>query len=130
MAGPKTHRQKRRKRKKGDLKKTRRVRNPPEEEEGEEGGRIFLSYSCLTPYYHTIPNIYIYIFFFFLFWYRGKKKRWEKGIRCYLKSKRFHKKVRILGTQCVILSSTHVVNYVTLLSLTDQYKKLQNPCVL
>ena len=138
MAGPKTHRQKRRKRKKGDLKKTRRVRNPPEEEEeeeggggGGEGGRNFLSSSCLTPYYHTIPNIYIYIyFFFFLFWYRGKKKRWEKGIRRYLKSKRFHKKVRILGTQCVILSSTHVVNYVTLLSLTDQYKKLQNPCVL
>ena len=32
--------------------------------------------------------------FFFLFWYRGQKRKWEKGIHRYLKSIRFHKKVR------------------------------------
>ena len=72
----------------------------------------------------------MYIYLFFSSGIVVKKRIGKRGIRSYLKRKRFHMKIRILGTQCVILSSTHVVNYVTLLSLTDQYKKLQNPCVL
>ena len=32
--------------------------------------------------------------FLFLFWYRGQKRKWEKGIHRYLKSIRFHMKVR------------------------------------